>query len=136
MKKQRIQCDGGSRGNPGPAAAGSVLIKDDSVVDTATAFLGIATNNLAEYHSVLLGIDLMRKNDLTSCDFYLDSQLVVRQLNGQYKVKHPDMIMKYKEVQQAMTGLELRFHHVPRADNVEADAAVNQCLDLALDKKS
>lgn len=136
LARLRIQCDGGSRGNPGPAAAGSVLIEDDIVVDTATAYLGIATNNLAEYHAVILGIDLMHKNALTDCDFYLDSQLVVRQLNGQYKVKHPDMIMKYREVQQAMSGLNLRFHHVPRAENTEADAAVNQCLDETLDKKS
>jgi len=130
---RRIHCDGGSRGNPGPAAAGSVLLDQaGDVVDSASEFLGVATNNVAEYHAVILGIGLMRAHKLREADFYLDSQLVVRQLNGQYKVKHIDMKRKYDEVQVALAGLKVRFHHVLRAENTQADAAVNDCLDAQL----
>lgn len=126
----RIHCDGGSRGNPGPAAAGSVLLDGaGKVIDSAQEYLGIATNNLAEYQSVLLGIELMRKHQLQDADFYLDSQLVVRQLSGQYKVKHPDMQRQFAAVQTALQGLEVRFHHVMREHNKEADSVVNECLD-------
>ena len=126
----RIHCDGGSRGNPGPAAAGSVLLDDTGqVIDSLSEYMGIATNNLAEYQAVLLGIELMRKHQLSSADFYLDSQLVVRQLEGQYKVKHPDMQRQFAAVQSALQGLSVKFHHVLREHNKDADAVVNECLD-------
>lgn len=126
----KIYCDGGSRGNPGPAASGAVLVDDSGkVVETAQEYLGTATNNVAEYHAVGLGIGLMRKHELTSAEFFLDSQLVVRQLNGQYKVKHPDMKTQFDKIQRLLHGLDVRFSHVPRAENHLSDSVVNQCLD-------
>ena len=106
-----------------------MLDKDGVVLDSASEYLGIATNNLAEYHAVTLGIGLMRKHGFKEADFYLDSQLVVRQLMGQYKVKHPDMLKQFTAVQAAMVGLTIRFHHVLREFNKDADAVVNVCLD-------
>lgn len=125
-----IYCDGGSRGNPGPAASGAVLVNDaGEVVEVAQEYLGTATNNVAEYHAVILGLGLMRKHELTSMEFLLDSQLVVRQLNGQYRVKHPDMKVQFDKVQRLLHGLDVRFRHIPRAENHLSDTAVNQCLD-------
>ena len=125
-----VYCDGGSRGNPGPAASGAVLVDDKSeVVETAQEFLGTATNNVAEYNAVILGIGLVRKHELTSAEFLLDSQLVVRQLNGLYKVKHPDMKAQFDKVQRLLHGLDIQFRHIPRAENHLSDTVVNQCLD-------
>lgn len=126
----KVYCDGGSRGNPGPAASGAVLVNDaGEVVETAQEFLGTATNNVAEYNAVVLGIGLVRKHELESVEFLLDSQLVVRQLNGQYKVKHPDMKVQFDKIQRLLHGLDIRFTHVPRAENHLSDTVVNQCLD-------
>ncbi len=129
----RIHGDGGSRGNPGPAAAAAVLLDSDcEVIETRTEYLGVATHNVAEYRSVELGLEALRDKGLTAADFYLDSQLVVRQLNGDYKVKHPDMQAAFKRIQELLEGLDVVFEHVPRAENQVADTAVNECLDAHL----
>jgi len=125
-----VYCDGGSRGNPGPAASGAVLVDDKGeVVETAQEYLGTATNNVAEYNAVILGIGLVRKHELARAEFLLDSQLVVRQLNGQYKVKHPDMKAQFEKVQRLLHGIDIQFRHIPRAENHLSDTVVNQCLD-------
>lgn len=126
----RIHGDGGSRGNPGPAAAAAVLLDEDgNVIEKRSEYMGVATNNQAEYLAVELGLQAMRELDIAAADFYLDSQLVVRQLNGQYKVKHPEMKAAFARIQKLKEGLDVTFTHVLRADNTIADTAVNECLD-------
>lgn len=126
----RIHGDGGSRGNPGPAAAAAVLLDEDgNVIEKRSEYMGVATNNQAEYLAVELGLQAMRELDIAAADFYLDSQLVVRQLNGQYKVKHPEMKAAFARIQELKEGLDVTFTHVLRADNTIADTAVNECLD-------
>lgn len=130
MSRQRVHGDGGSRGNPGPAAAAAVFIDSDGrVTDTFAEYMGVATNNQAEYRAVELGLQAVRDHGIREADFYLDSQLVVRQLNGQYKVKHPEMQAAFRRVQALREGLDVTFTHVLRAENTLADAAVNNCLD-------
>lgn len=126
----RIHGDGGSRGNPGPAAGAAVLLNSDGkVITTKSEYMGIATNNQAEYLAVELGLKAMHELGEREADFYLDSQLVVRQLNGQYKVKHPDMQAAFARIQELKKGLDVTFTHVLRAENKIADTAVNECLD-------
>lgn len=134
MKSIDIYCDGGSRGNPGPAASAAVVVENDQVLATNAEFIGINTNNQAEYRAVLLGLELMEQFKTTKAHFYLDSQLVVRQIQGQYKVKDPGLRIIYLEIMQKLTQLEVEFTHVLRAKNKLADAAVNDCLDASLDK--
>lgn len=129
-RRLRIHGDGGSRGNPGPAAAAAVLLDSDGKVLTIKSeYMGVATNNQAEYLAVELGLRAMRELGENAADFYLDSQLVVRQLNGQYKVKHPDMRAAFARIQNLKEGLDVTFTHVLRAENTIADTAVNECLD-------
>jgi ribonuclease HI len=126
----RIHGDGGSRGNPGPAAGAAVLLgTGGEVIAKRAEFMGTATNNQAEYLAVELGLQAMRDLGIVAADFYLDSQLVVRQLNGEYKVKHPEMKAAFARIQKLKEGLDVTFTHVLRADNKIADTAVNECLD-------
>jgi len=124
-------CDGGARGNPGPAACGAVLYDPEgAVLDQHGQYLGRATNNVAEYRGVLLGLDLARRHDLQHVHLRLDSELVVRQLTGQYRVRHPDLIPLWEEVKQqlrAFAGWDIQ--HVPREQNAAADRLVNEALD-------
>lgn len=128
-----IHVDGGSRGNPGPAAAAAVLSSPGGeVVDEAHEFLGVATNNVAEYQGVLLGLRRAKALGATEVEIVNDSELVARQINGQYKVKHPDMKPLFTEAMSALKGFEKwSIRNVPRAKNAEADALVNQALDSA-----
>ena len=128
-----IHVDGGSRGNPGPAAAAAVLsTPDGEVVDEAHEFLGVATNNVAEYKGVLLGLERAKALGATEVEVVNDSELVARQINGQYKVKHPDMKPLFLEAMTALRGFEKwTIRNVPRAKNADADALVNQALDSA-----
>ncbi|NTV51689.1 MAG: ribonuclease HI family protein [Candidatus Firestonebacteria bacterium] len=127
-------CDGGSRGNPGPSAAGAVLYKEDGgVLEGRGKYLGITTNNWAEYQGVLLGLELARQHSLTRLKIHLDSELVVRQLNGQYRVKDAKLRLLWEDVQQALkhfTACEIV--HIPRAQNAAADRLVNEALDRHL----
>lgn len=134
MKTIDIYCDGGSRGNPGPAASGSVVVEGGKVLATKAEYLGITTNNQAEYRAVLLGLELMKEFKTTSAHFYLDSQLVVRQIQGRYKVKDPGLRIVYLEIMQKLVDLDVEFTHVLRDKNKLADAAVNACLDQHMDK--
>jgi ribonuclease HI len=128
-----IHVDGGSRGNPGPAAAAAVLsTPDGDVVDEASEVLGVATNNVAEYRGVLLGLARAKELGATEVDVVNDSELVAHQLNGKYKVKHPDMKPLFLEATKALRGFDRwSIRNVPRAQNADADALVNQALDAA-----
>jgi ribonuclease HI len=128
-----VHVDGGARGNPGPAAAAAVVsTPDGDVLDEATAVLGRATNNVAEYRGLLLGLERARELGATEVDVINDSELVAHQVNGRYKVKHPDMIPLHRRATEALRGFERwSLKPVPRAQNAAADALVNQALDAA-----
>ena len=128
-----VHVDGGSRGNPGPAAAGAVIsTPDGEVVDRLGEAIGIATNNVAEYRGLLLGVRRAAELGASEVEVVNDSELVAKQVNGQYKVKHADMKPLHAESLQAL-GAFARWtvRSVPRAQNADADALVNQTLDGA-----
>jgi ribonuclease HI len=128
-----IHVDGGSRGNPGPAAVAAVLsTPDGEVVADAKATIGIASNNVAEYKAVLLGLERARELGADEVEVVNDSELIQKQVNGQYKVKHPDMKPLYAQTVEAFNGFaSWKIRSVPRAQNKDADALVNQALDAA-----
>jgi ribonuclease HI len=127
-----MYCDGASRGNPGPASAGSLLLEQGSgkVLARLGKRLGKATNNEAEYAALLLGLQEALKMGAHSITVHADSELVIKQVKGIYRVKHPVM-QKYH---QEALGLLAKFKswravHVPREKNTEADRLANQALD-------
>lgn len=123
--------DGGSRGNPGPAAAGFVLLDmNDTVLENGGEFMGITTNNQAEYHSLEMGLERALEAGVKKIHVYMDSQLAIRQISGQYKVRSPDLLPRYKNVKSLLARFdEATCVHVPRALNTLADAEVNRILD-------
>ena len=126
-----VHVDGGSRGNPGPAAAAAVLsTPDGDVVDEAARTLGSTTNNVAEYRGLLLGLERAAALGATVVEVINDSELIAHQVTGRYKVKHPDMKPLHAEALRALGGFERwSIRPVPRAQNADADALVNQALD-------
>jgi ribonuclease HI len=128
-----VHVDGGARGNPGPAAAAAVISDaDGTVLDEATEFLGEATNNVAEYRGLLLGLERARALGADEVEVIGDSELVAKQIDGTYKVKHPAMKPLYARAMAALRGFDRwSVRTVPRAQNAEADALVNQALDAA-----
>ena len=129
-----VHVDGGARGNPGPAAAAAVISDASSgaVLDEASAFLGETTNNVAEYRGLLLGLERARAPGATRVAVVNDSELVAKQVNGEYKVKHPDMKALHAQATEALAAFaSWSIRSVPRAQNADADALVNQALDAA-----
>jgi ribonuclease HI len=126
-----VHVDGGARGNPGPAAAGAVIsTPDGEVLDEVAETIGVATNNVAEYRALLLGLRRARELGATEVEVINDSELVAKQVNGLYKVKHPDMKPLHAAARQALGTFERwTLRSVPRARNAEADALVNAALD-------
>ena len=126
-----VHVDGGARGNPGPAAAAAVIsTPDGEVLDEAMEVLGVATNNVAEYRGLLLGLRRARDLGATEVDVVNDSELVAKQLTGAYKVKHAAMRPLYLEAMRALREFDRwSVRSVPRAQNAHADALVNQALD-------
>ena len=128
-----MHVDGGARGNPGPAAAGAVVsTPEGEVLDEASELLGIATNNVAEYRGLLLGLARASALGADAVDVINDSELVAKQVNGQYKVKHADMKPLHAAALAALGEFDAwTIRSVPRAQNAQADALVNQALDAA-----
>ena len=133
MARVVVHVDGGSRGNPGPAAAAAVVsTPEGEVLDEASEVLGTATNNVAEYRGLLLGLDKARELGASEVEVVNDAELVAKQVNGTYKVKHPDMKPLHAAALRALAGFERwSIRSVPRAQNAAADALVNQALDTA-----
>jgi ribonuclease HI len=126
--KVTVHVDGGARGNPGPAAAAAVI--DGAVHDEASELLGVATNNVAEYRGLLLGLRRARELGATEVEVINDSELVAKQVNGEYKVKHPDMKPLHAEAMRALAQFDAwSIRSVPRAQNADADRLVNEALD-------
>jgi ribonuclease HI len=126
-----VHVDGGARGNPGPAAAAAVLsTPEGEVLDEAAEAIGVATNNVAEYRGLLLGLERARELGADEVEVINDSELVAKQVNGVYKVKHRDMKPLHAAALQALGGFaRWSIRSVPRAQNADADALVNQALD-------
>lgn len=137
MSHFTIHADGGSRGNPGPSGAGA-MIRDHlgNSVASVSKFLGHRTNNFAEYEAVILAFEelkkLVPKEKIEATDIVvkMDSELVVKQMKGVYKVKHPTMKAQYARLMQAGAAFgKVTFTHVFRAENSDADALANEAMD-------
>ncbi len=128
-----VHVDGGARGNPGPAAGAAVISSPDGeLLAQASELLGVASNNVAEYRGLLLGLARARELGATEIELVNDSELVAKQLTGAYKVKHPDMRPLHAQAMAALRGFERwSIRSVPRAQNAAADALVNAALDAA-----
>jgi ribonuclease HI len=128
-----VHVDGGSRGNPGPAAAASVVsTPEGEILDEASELLGIASNNVAEYRALLLGLARARALGGHEVEVVNDSELIAKQVQGLYKVKHAAMRPLHAEAVSALRGFQSwRIRTVPRAQNAHADALVNAALDGA-----
>jgi len=126
-----IYTDGGSRGNPGPSASGYVIMSGSKeVIARGGEYVGITTNNQAEYHGVRLALEKALELHIKKADFYLDSMLVVNQMNGIYTIKNRDLWPINERIRQLMTKFDkVSFYHVPREFNQLADAEVNRALD-------
>lgn len=126
-----LHVDGGARGNPGPAAAGAVISEPDgTVLDEASEAIGLATNNVAEYRGLLLGLRRARELGAAELEIYNDSELIARQLTGQYKVKHEALRPLYEQALAELSQFaRWSITSVPRAQNAHADALVNAALD-------
>ena len=128
--------DGGSRGNPGPSASGVVIKSPDG--ETLQAFgeyLGKQTNNYAEYMAILTALRRAKELGAETVEMRMDSELAVRQLTGEYKVKNQGLAAIYLRIHNEMIGFrKVTFHHVRREYNKEADAMVNEALDRHLGK--
>jgi ribonuclease HI len=129
--------DGGSRGNPGPAAYGVVVeAADGAPLAALSKFLGRATNNVAEYQGLLAALEYALQHHHPRLRVLTDSELMARQLEGRYKVKSPDLKPLFERARGMILRLEhFTIRHVPREQNAEADRLVNQALD-AEERKS
>jgi ribonuclease HI len=134
-KKIVIYSDGGSRGNPGKAAIGIVLYAEDSKgnlthVGDIKKYIGIKTNNFAEYTALIAGLQEAKNLGYKKAGCFLDSELVVKQMNGLYRVKEESLKPLFQEVKELTKFFEsATFMHVPRAKNAAADKLVNEALD-------
>ena len=134
-KKLIIHTDGGSRGNPGPAACAFAVTMDGRGVGQGSLFLGIQTNNIAEYEGVILALrwlgQYLKNNKVTTITFILDSELVVRQLNGVYKIKNKNLLNKSLQIKEMISDLKVTvvFENVPREKNKMPDKLLNEELD-------
>jgi ribonuclease HI len=128
-----VHVDGGSRGNPGPAAAASVVsTPSGEVLEEASELLGTVTNNVAEYRALLLGLARAGALGASEVEVVNDSELIAKQVQGLYKVKHAAMRPLYSEAMAALRAFEAwKIRSVPRAQNAHADALVNAALDDA-----
>jgi ribonuclease HI len=131
-----VQCDGGSRGNPGPAAIGAVVldgtVDPPGVLKTVSECIGVATNNVAEYRALIAGLEAARPYGARRVVVRADSELLVRQLEGRYKVKSEHLRPLFEEARALLADYdEVDLGHVRREQNVDADALVNAALDAA-----
>lgn len=135
-KQIKLYADGGSRGNPGPSASGYVLMNmEDSIIFKSGVYLGVTTNNQAEYQALKYGLEEARKLGAREVDVYMDSLLVINQMQGVFKVKNRDLWPIHEAIKEiAATFKKIKYTHVPRELNRLADAEVNEVLDAELQK--
>jgi ribonuclease HI/pterin-4a-carbinolamine dehydratase len=130
----KLYADGGSRGNPGPSASGYVLLDmDNKKLVEKGIYLGVTTNNQAEYRALKFGLEEAQKMHITHIDVYMDSLLVINQMIGKFKIKNRDLWPIHDAIKKlAATFEEVSYTHVPRELNKLADAMVNKALDAEL----
>lgn len=127
----RLRTDGGARGNPGPAGIG-VVLEDPSgqVIADLSEGIGWATNNVAEYQGLIAGLKLALSQEVAHLDVFMDSLLVIEQMKGKYRVKHPGLKPLHVLARELAAKFErVRFHAVPRAENTHADRLMNDGID-------
>lgn len=130
--------DGGARGNPGPAGYGVVLTGSDGrKIDELSGFLGIQTNNVAEYSGLLAALDYAHKHGYRALKVVADSELLVKQIRGEYKVKAPNLQELHSRARVLIRSLEwFRIEHTLRGGNKQADALANQAMDKGMGRPS
>ncbi len=129
----RVYIDGGARGNPGPAGAGVVILdrSDGEALYEGGVFLGRATSNVAEYRGLLAGLETAAQLGAREVEIVSDSQLLVRQMTGEYRVRSAGLLPLYQRAQELVRGFrQCRFRHVPREQNTRADGLVNRAINL------
>ncbi|MEA2315163.1 MAG: ribonuclease [Solirubrobacteraceae bacterium] len=128
-----VHVDGGARGNPGPAAAAAVVSSPaGEVIERRAQLLGAVTNNVAEYRALLLGLECARRLGASEVEIVNDSELIAKQVQGLYKVKHERMRSLHRDASAALSAFDRwSIRTVPRAQNAQADALVNEALDGA-----
>lgn len=128
----RIHTDGGSRGNPGPSAASAVALRGKEIIDSASRYLGVTTNNVAEYEGLLLALQLAARLGLKKVEIRSDSELLVRQWEGKYRVKDARLKVLFLRARDLAKPFgQVQVKHVRREENTTADALVNTELDRA-----
>lgn len=128
----KLYTDGGARGNPGPAAIGYVLTIDGKEVEAKGEVIGKATNNQAEYEALIKGLSYAKKKGVSRITCYLDSELVVKQMRGEYRVKDIDLKKLFEKAKGLTSQFALiEFIHIRREKNKQADKLVNLALDKA-----
>jgi ribonuclease HI len=133
--KVHAHIDGGSRGNPGPAAAGFIIESEDGkLLHEAGVFIGKATNNVAEYSGLIAALKEALDLGATEIDLASDSELLVKQMSGEYRVKNPGLQPLYQEARQLVRQFaDCEIRHVRRENNVRADSVANMAMDCMSD---
>lgn len=130
--KVTIYTDGGARGNPGPAGIGIVIVDESNAKRYGYGdYIGETTNNQAEYRALLFALEKSLEQGADEASCYLDSELVVKQMRREYRVKEPGLAQLFLKVWNLATQFKrISYHHIPRARNKDADALVNKAIDL------
>ena len=129
-----IYTDGGARGNPGPAGAGAIIYDGSKLIASLKKYLGEVTNNVAEYEALILALGEAKKKSISNraVEVRMDSELIVKQIRGEYKVKDRNLKVLHAKVRELLQDFSsVSFVHVPREDNKEADRLVNEAIDEA-----
>ena len=130
----RLYTDGAARGNPGPAGSGAALVAPDgTVIAEVTRFLGHATNNVAEYTALIIGLQEASRRGIEHLDVRMDSLLVVQQMKGLWRIKHPGLKPLALQAGALLAGFPSRtIEHIPREENGIADALANRAIDQTM----
>ena len=134
-----VEADGGSRGNPGVAGSGAVVLDASTgkVLIEIARFIGVATNNVAEYIALVAGLEAaFNRDESAEILVRMDSKLVIEQMSGRWKIKHPDMIQLGKQVQDLVRGKDVTWQWIPREQNFRADLLANKAMDDLADSQS
>lgn len=131
QRKATLMCDGGSRGNPGIAGSGFVIYDENKKeISRGGKFCGIQTNNFAEYTSLIIGLEMALKLEITHLKVLMDSKLVVEQMKGKWKVKNANIKPLFERAKSVAENFEiLNFQHIPREKNKVADSIANEVMD-------
>ncbi len=132
----KIFCDGGARGNPGPAAFGFVVKKENQTIKEGSGYIGNCTNNIAEYTAIIKALNWLKENHKgKDLQFFLDSQLAASQLSGIYRVKNANIRNHLVKIRQLENEFgQISYNHISREENKEADRLVNEALDQMTSK--